>query len=298
MKPFHSKIQRAKWIINRLNRGFKLYYSNRSLKAWKLLFFHYLTRIYKKHVPDIITIGLTYRCQCNCVHCSANVPSRTKITELETWQVKTIIEQAKKLGVVRVTFFGGEPSLKNDIAELIQYAHNKGMITRINTNGWLLSSELISKLKAAGLNLCDVSIDDSDPEIHNKLRGLPGLYQKAIEGIKILKEFNIPSQIVTYAAKKNVTSGLEKIIDMGKQLGAFAISIVFPMATGCWYKAADILLTEEEKERVRALGDSKFVHVELPTYESKCNITKKRSIYVSPEGDVSPCPFIPYYREY
>jgi len=294
MKFLSPKVQRVKWTINRLNRGLRLYYLNRSLKAWKLLFFHFIARIFRGNVPDIITIGLTYRCQCKCVHCSANVPSRRKSAELETWEVKSIIDQARRLGVVRVTFFGGEPLLRDDILELVQYGHNKGMITRINTNGWLLSRKLISKLKTAGLNLCDVSIDDPDPDIHDKLRGLPGLYQKAIDGIRILKEYKIPCQIVTYAAKKNVTVGLEEIIDLGKKLGVFAISIVFPMATGCWYKATDILLTEEEKERVRALGDSKFVHVELPDYKSSCNVIKKRSIYISPEGDVSPCPFIPY----
>jgi len=83
-------------------------------------------------------------------------------------------------------------------------------------------------------------------------------------------------------------------LNLGKEHGAFAISIVFPMATGCWYKTEEILLTEEEKERVRALGDSKFVHVELPSKDSICNVTKKRSLYISPEGDVTPCPFIPY----
>lgn len=295
MKSFHSKTQKAKWMINRLYRGLKLYYLNRSFKAWKLLFFHFLARILKGNMPDIITIGLTYRCQCRCVHCSTNVPNLTKSAEFETWQVKSIIDQAKRLGVVRVTFFGGEPLLRNDIVELVQYAHNRGMITRINTNGLRLSRELISKLKDAGLNLCDVSIDDPDPDIHDKSRGVPGLYQKAIEGIKILKEYKIPCQIVTYAAKKNVTTGLEEIIDLGRQLGVFAISIVFPMATGCWYKATDVLLTEEEKKSVRALGDSKFVHVELPTHGSKCNVYKKRSLYISPEGDVNPCPFIPYF---
>lgn len=294
MKLFHSKIQKTKWTINRLNRALKIYYSNRSFRAWKLLFFHFLAKLLKGNVPNIVTIGVTYRCQCNCVHCSTNVPNRKKRPELETWQIKSIIDQTKKLGVVRVTFFGGEPLLRNDIVELVQYAHNKGMITRINTNGWLLNRKLIPKLKEAGLNLCDVSLDDPDPDTHDSLRGLPGLYQKAIEGIKILKEFNIRCQIVTYAAKKNVPSGLEEIIDLGKQLGVFAISIVFPMLSGCWHERIDVLLTEAEKESVRALGDSKFVHVELPSCKSKCNVNKKTSLYVSPEGNVNPCPFIPY----
>jgi MoaA/NifB/PqqE/SkfB family radical SAM enzyme len=294
MKPFHSRTTQIKSSINKLYRGLRLYYLNHSIKAWWFLFRHLFLKAFKKDIPNIITIGLTYRCQCKCVHCSSNIPNRKQTPELKTWEVKSIIDQAKKLGVVRVTLFGGEPLLRNDIVELTQYAHKAGMITRINTNGWLLSRELISKLKDAGLNLCDVSIDDPDPETHDKLRGLPGIFNKATEGIKILKEFSILCQIVTYAAKKNVTAGLEKIISLGKHLGVFAVSIVFPIATGCWQNKNEVLLTEQEKEKVRKLGDSAFVHIELPTPTSICNVCKKASIYVSPEGDVTPCPFIPY----
>lgn len=245
-------------------------------------------------MPSLITIGVTYRCQCHCVHCCTNVPNRRVSSELETWQVESIIDQAKKLGIVRVSFFGGEPLLRSDIVELVRYAHSAGMLTRINTNGWRLNRELVSSLKAAGLSLCDVSIDDPDPETHDRLRGLPGLYGRVIAGIKVLRDFNIPCQIVTYAAKKNINVGLERIIDVGRKLRVFAVSIVFPMATGCWYKTAHVLLTEPEKQKVRTLGDSGFIHIELPTPGSKCNVLKKTSLYVSPEGDVTPCPFVPY----
>jgi len=289
-----STTQKAKWVLNKIGRGLRLYYTNGSLKACHLLFLHTLRRLFKKDVPDLITIGVTYRCQCRCVHCSTNVPNREPSSELDTGQVKSIIDQARKLGIVRVTFFGGEPLLRSDIVELVRYAHNAGMLTRINTNGWRLDRELVSSLKAAGLSLCDVSIDDPDPETHDRLRGLPGLYRKVIAGIKVLGDFNIPCQIVTYAAKKNISVGLERIIDIGRQLHVFGVSIVFPMATGCWHKAAHVLLTEPEKQKVRALGDSAFTHVELPTPGSKCNVLRRTSLYVSPEGDVTPCPFVPY----
>lgn len=294
MKSLNHTAQNAKWIVNKVYRGFRLYHSNGSSRAKRLLLKHFLTRVRDGNVPEIITIGVTYRCQCSCVHCSSNVRSRKKSEELSTWEIKSIIDQSKRLGVVRVTFFGGEPLLRKDIIELVKYAHNAGMITRINTNGWLLSRELVLRLKAAGLTLCDVSIDDADPETHDRLRGLPGLYKKAVEGIKLLNEHNILCQIVTYAAKKNVTSGIEAIIALGRALGVYAVSIVFPMATGCWYNALDVLLTEEEKEKVRGLGDHSFIHVELPTRRSKCNVLKKKSLYVSPEGNITPCPFIPY----
>jgi len=289
-----NRFQKTASSINKIYRGIRLYRSNSSFQAWRFLFRHFYIRMFNGGAPDLLTIGLTYRCQCSCVHCSSNVPNRKKSEELETSQVKSIIDQAKSLGIVRTTFFGGEPLLRKDIVELVQYAHDAGMITRINTNGWLLSRELVSKLEDAGLTLCDVSIDDPDSKTHDKLRGLPGLHQKAVEGIRILKDYKILCQIVTYASKRNITSGLKQMIELGKKLGVFAVSIVFPMATGCWYNSLDVLLSENEKERVRKLGDFHFVHIELPTQQSKCNVYKKSSLYVSSEGNITPCPFIPF----
>ncbi len=290
----NNSMQKIKWQINKLYRGLRLYSSGRSYKSWGLLIKHLYRHCIGESVPDLVTIGLTYRCQCNCVHCSSNVPNMENTAELETGQVKTIIDQVRKLGFIRVTFFGGEPLLRKDIVELIRYANQAGMITRVNTNGWLLNRELVAQLKEAGLTLCDVSIDDPDPHKHDALRGLRGLYEKAVEGIGLLKEFNILCQIVTYASKRNIPSGIEQIIQLGRKLGVFAVSIVFPMAAGCWYDSFDVLLTEEEKEKVRNLGDAHFVHVELPTQHSRCSVSKKSAVYISPEGNVTPCPFIPY----
>ena len=291
---FHSPFLKSKWLLNRFYRGLKLYHAGHSFELWKNLFFHLSRRVFSEKVSNLITIGVTYKCQCHCVHCSTNVPTRRKFAELETPQIKSVIDQAKQMGVLRVTFFGGEPLLRKDIFELIHYAHTSGLITRINTNGDLLNRESVSKLKDAGLALCDVSLDDPDPGVHDTLRGLPGLHEKAIQGIRLLKEYKIFTQIVTYAARRNIPDGLKRIIDLGKSLGVFAVSIVFPIATGCWYYSFKEILNEEEKEAVRRLGDCRFVHVELSSPRSKCSLINKSGLYVSPEGDVTPCPFVPY----
>jgi MoaA/NifB/PqqE/SkfB family radical SAM enzyme len=76
--------------------------------------------------------------------------------------------------VLQVAFSGGEPPLREDIVELVRHAHDIGLLTRISTNGLLLDRELVSRLKRAGLTPCGVSIDDADPETHDRLRGLLG----------------------------------------------------------------------------------------------------------------------------
>ena len=213
---------------------------------------------------------------------------------MTTGELESVIDQGKLLGVLSVIFSAGEPLLREDIVELVRYAHDAGLLTQINTNGLLLDRKRVSRLKEAGLTQCCVSIDDADPDVHDRLRGIKGSCEKALEGIRILREFDIPCQIFTYAAKRNVVSGLQKIIDMGKQLGVMSVYIFFPVAAGHWEHAFDQVLTEEEKATVRELQDLTFVHLELPTPRSLCCVFAKSVLYVSPTGNVTPCPFVPH----
>ena len=298
IKSANQNYNQLKALINKLRRGVIATLSGFSINRAKLLLrYLWYNKIKKAVIPQVITVGVTYNCQCRCVHCSSGVPELNKSLkdkEMTTWQIKELIDQAVRIGIPRITYFGGEPLLRKDIFELIRYANFKGMITRINTNGLALSEKVVVKLKDAGLTHCDVSIDDSNPEVHDKLRGVPGLFERVIKGIGLLKKHKMLCQIVTYAAKRNVTDGLERTIELGRKLRVTSVSIVFPMATGCWFESFDELLNKEERKKVRDLADANFVHIEIPTSKDRCNVVKQASLYVSPEGNVTPCPFIPY----
>jgi len=298
MKSANQNYNQLKALINKLRRGVIATLSGFSINRAKLLLrYLWYNKIKKAVIPQVITVGVTYNCQCRCVHCSSGVPELNKSLkdkEMTTWQIKELIDQAVRIGIPRITYFGGEPLLRKDIFELISYANSKGMLTRINTNGLALSEKTVVKLKDAGLTHCDVSIDNSNPEIHDKLRGVPGLFERVIKGMKLLNKHKMLCQIVTYAGKRNVTAGLERTVELGRKLRVTSVSIVFPMATGCWFESFDELLNKEERKKVMDLADSNFVHVEIPTPKDRCNVVKQASLYVSPEGNVTPCPFIPW----
>lgn len=78
-------------------------------------------------------LALTFRCQNNCVHCYAGGPHKT--SELTTEQWKEVINTLSQIGVFILTFTGGEPTLREDLPELLFYARNKGMVTGLITNG-------------------------------------------------------------------------------------------------------------------------------------------------------------------
>lgn len=280
--------------FNLVYRATRLYSSNRSVRAWGVLLSHLSRRPFGRPLPPFVTISPTYRCQCRCVHCCANAAQRDHRDELETRELKSVIDQAKGLGVLQITFSGGEPLLREDIVELVQHAHRQGLLTRINTNGLLLERELVSKLKKAGLTQGAVSIDDTDPEMHDRLRGMRGAHAKALAGIMNLREAGILCQINTYASRRNATAGLQRIISLGRRLGVLSVYIILPAAAGCWEGHFDERLTEEEQASVRALQVPGFAFVELPTARSLCGVSARMVLFVSPRGDVTPCPFVPF----
>ena len=245
-------------------------------------------------VPTFLDLATTYRCQCRCVHCAADAFPAGGRTELTTSQLKSVIDAASRLGVLEIIFSGGEPLLRKDTAELVRHAHDAGLIIRLNTNGLGLTRERVAELKEAGLNQCGVSIDDADPAVHDRLRGFPGAYEKAVQGIRNLHKFGIFCQILTYASRQNVPAGLEKIIALAKRLDVLAVFVFFPMAVGRWDAAFDQVLTDEERAAVRALQDLSMVHIELPTPRTLCCAHAKDVLYVTAYGDVTPCPFVPY----
>ena len=89
-----------------------------------------------------------------------------------------------------------------------------------------------------------------------------------------------------------MTEGLERIIELGRELGVLAVYIILPTAIGRWENDFSQTLSEEEKSKVRAFQETTFVHMELPTPQTHCGIFQKGILFVSPSGRITPCPFV------
>ncbi|MBA7527030.1 PqqA peptide cyclase [subsurface metagenome] len=109
-----------------------------------------MTRIFRHTFPVAMTFAVTYKCQCNCRHCSSGRHLRNDLPDLSTKEAKALIDQSQNLGVSIIAFTGGEPLLRDDIYELISYVDKRKAIPILFTNGLLLSEENIEKLVNAG----------------------------------------------------------------------------------------------------------------------------------------------------
>jgi len=128
-----------------------------------------------------MTRGGAWHCNQKCLHCYAAGQPLSDTPELTTAQWKEILAKLRAANVPQVTFTGGEPTLRADLVELVDAA--QWFVTRLNTNGRLLTPELCRRLYEASLDSVQVTLYSHDPAIHNALVGAEG-FDDTVTGIR------------------------------------------------------------------------------------------------------------------
>jgi 12,18-didecarboxysiroheme deacetylase len=138
----------------------------------------------------VVVWNVTRKCNLKCVHCYAQATEEAPVDELTTAEGKTLIDDLAAFGAPVMLFSGGEPLVRKDLPELAAYAVDKGMRAVISTNGTLITPPVARTLKSIGLSYVGISLDGMKP-INDKFRGVPGAYDKAIEGIRNCQDAGI-----------------------------------------------------------------------------------------------------------
>ena len=137
------------------------------------------------HRMDLMVSAMTqkgvWHCNQKCLHCYAAGQPLSETEELTTEQWETVLKKLRAANIPQVTFTGGEPTLRPDLAELVRSA--AWFVTRLNTNGRLLSEELCKALYEASLDSVQVTLYAADKEAHNTLVGVPG-FEETVQGIR------------------------------------------------------------------------------------------------------------------
>jgi len=125
------------------------------------------------HRMDLMVCAMTkdgrWNCNQKCVHCYAAGQKCSDEKELSTEEWKRILDRCREECIPQVTFTGGEPTMREDLIELIRYS--RWFISRLNTNGIKLSADYCRKLREAELDSVQITFYSIDPEIHNRLVG-------------------------------------------------------------------------------------------------------------------------------
>jgi len=255
--------------------------------------------------PIRMDLALTFRCQNNCQHCYTGGPHETDEMTTENW--KRILNKMKELGIFIATFTGGEPTLREDLPELIAHAQKIGIVSGLVTNGRKLRDRsFVSILEKAGLDFAQVTLESSKPEIHDQMTGAKGSWQETVEGIRNLISTTIYTTTNTTLTKLNVAD-FSETLDFIHSLGvkAFGCNGLIHSGKGSSFAENNGLKPDELKETVSKIQE-KASHMSMsflwytPTRYCELNpvslglgvkscTASGMNMCIGPSGDVYPC---------
>ncbi|MBR4344865.1 MAG: radical SAM protein [Lachnospiraceae bacterium] len=150
------------------------------------------------HRMDLMVSAMTkdgkWHCNQKCVHCYAAGQENSSEDEFDTESWKLIIDKCREAKIPQLTFTGGEPTMRDDLVELIDHA--KWFITRLNTNGIKLTKDFCNQLRAASLDSMQITFYSDKEEIHNRLVGAER-YKDTVSGIENALEAGLNISINT-----------------------------------------------------------------------------------------------------
>ena len=266
--------------------------------------------------PNHAVWEVTAKCNLNCIHC--HVAGRSVGPELTTREGKELIDQLADVGEFRmVAFTGGEPLVRDDIFDLLDYSRELGFNNTMATNATMIDNTLAKRLGKSGVGIVAVSLDGMR-ETHDLIRG-NGAFDAAVSGIRSLRRAGIPVQVNVTAMGLNLGQVMD-VVGLSEKLGASIILVYQLVPVGEGRAITESALTREQNESLVELLAEIQVNcgaviepVAGPQYWSY--LLKQRGIrggplleiagrlihgctagrgfvYVKPDGEVLPCPFI------
>lgn len=191
--------------------------------------------------PYVISWNLTYRCNLACEHCYLDAGSRPQVSdetfsdrsELTTEQCFRVVDQIADFAPECLTILtGGEPLLRRDILEIVQYAAGRGLWVVVGTNGVKITENVATLLAKAGARGLSLSLDALDAATHDRFRGVRGAFDNTVEGAGILNRAGLPFIVQTTAGAHN-RDRLEAIAEFAyTKLQAKVWNLYFLVPTG------------------------------------------------------------------
>ncbi|MFN7951190.1 MAG: radical SAM protein [bacterium] len=280
--------------------------------------------------PYVVSWNLTYRCNLACEHCYLDAGPNPLVasdafadrSELGTEECFAVADQIAQLAPECVTILtGGEPLLRRDILAIVAHAASRGLWVVVGTNGVRITENVASQLAANGARGVALSLDAVDGAAHDAFRNVRGAFANTVEAAHVLARVGMPFLIQTTVARHNVDD-LEAIAELAhERLGAKVWNLYFlvPSGRGEYVSDLDPATYDGVLERLyhlqrrfsgRMLVNAKCAphHVRtalahdpdapLPrTYAGGAGGCPAGTHYlgIRPNGDVTPCPYLPVF---
>ncbi len=254
--------------------------------------------------PIGLLAELTHRCPLQCPYCSNPLELERVNTELSTEEWQKVMRQAAQLGILQIHLSGGEPTVRRDLEEIVKTAADAGLYTNLITAAVLLTRERLTKLKEAGLDHVQISIQDVDAAAENadRIAGYKGGSAKKKLVAGWVRDLGLPLTVNAPIHRHNIKN-VEAIIDYAVELGAGRVEIAHVQYYAWALKNRAALMptredfmaaakaTEKARERLKGVI---VIDMVVPDYYAKfpkpCMGGWGRGIInVTPQGRVLPC---------
>ncbi len=269
--------------------------------------------------PYLVALNLTERCNLACDHCylDARVLKEGARDELDTAEVKTLLEQIAQVGPeAMVVLTGGEPLLRRDLEAIAAHASALGLMVVVGSNGILATPARLERLRAAGVAGIGLSLDSLRPDIHDAFRGRRGAWAKTMAAIDNCTAAGMPFQI-HFSVTDDTAGEIDDMVAFARDAGALVLNVFFMVCTGRGQKYSGISADRYERvlERVtvaarretrlmvRAKCAPHFKRIAMGLdpgwqitaahgYDAGSCIAGTRYARITPNGTVTACPFI------
>ena len=262
---------------------------------------------------------MTAACNLKCIHCHAS-GGQPASTELTTAEGKRLLDQLAEVTEFRMmAFTGGEPLVRRDLFELLAYSQALGFTNTLATNATLVTDTVAQRLRRHGVVIAAVSLDGVDAATHDRVRGLPGAFEAALRGIRALREVGILLHINITAMEYNMDQ-MERLMALVDELEAGILLLYQLIPVGRGREIEDAALDVGSNERLvrfmaeaqrntqaimepvanpqywpfllRRAGISSGPRLRLAEQVFHGCSAGRGFVYIKPNGEVWPCPFI------
>lgn len=261
-------------------------------------------------VPLVLSYNVTRECNMKCSHCYINATDKKLKDELITQEAKALIDQIHQVSSPLLILSGGEPLLRPDIFELIEYGSKKGLKMGLGSNGYLIDDSVAKKLKDAGIATVSISLDSNIPAQHDEFRGVTGAWEKAVNACKVLRKNGVLVQVNTTLTHDNYNQ-IDDIMTLAESIGVENFHLFFLVPTGRGVKLTDIspqkyeeMITKtfakvhKHRLNVRPSCAPQFMRiaqgmgVDMRQWIRGC-IAGLHYCRIYANGEVTPCPYLP-----
>lgn len=252
--------------------------------------------------PICLTWELTYACNLDCIHCLSS-SGRRDPRELDTAEAKAVIDEMREMQVFYVNIGGGEPMIRPDFFELVEYATSSGVGVKFSTNGSRIDPERARQLAAMDYLDIQISLDGADAETNDAVRG-DGSFATAIAAMENLQAADFGSFKISVVMTRHNIPQLDQFEALADHYGAeLRLTRLRPAGRGAdswhdlhplpeqqvdlyhWLLDRPMVLTGDSFFHLNALGDESLPGLNL------CGAGRVVCL-IDPLGDVYACPFV------